>query len=654
MTPLGGLAGLGVALGGSVEYQGNDNPHLHANLHVASVYQHKTLAEIGALMAKNLLCMESITDYQAWICREDHFDLEGHQNNLETLEQRWHENNSTAECHTLCQLPSYINNDSTRSLWTGSSHTDMVLAQGNSSADNKPYDAAEALADGTAFKEAYFADVQQVFSHCHHHWHAKDPSTGERRPIRGCKSKKGPHCKARFPYTKRLNLVPKVVCPGNARKHDLRVSGRRNALGSILPKRRCPWLSGTAPGFAAIFRHNTHTGPNYRVPLIKATHDKDCSSDCLKKHTLQRMTMATQRAARNTTGYYTGYIQKRQPVGKFELRQAACNLKYLAKTIEKRSNAQQYHHVANRMLGDLEYRGHVRPATEEFNLAGNYKEKDILAAEFIRTFLTSNFYGGELLRRWRQLKEDGAGINKTCPRIPLTDGRRREGAQMSFTDTYGYRGADPRFLYLSPWEFTKWWLREPLRQPEWYVRKKLAPLTQWTESGLEYKALLADDKSKSLSAPKPGTHYVVCEPTSADAYIAFPDVPETSNVRHRWVLVRKERPDVPQPTSTPLLKKNMEADERALILSVYFRPWTLLRATASACVPLMTDLDISVTDARAPRRRITKKSAAPANDAMQRCMATAWDDYRQHHIASKHSTLLNRWELLYCSKTKRL
>ena len=173
----------------------------------------------------------------------------------------------------------------------------------------------------------------------------------------------------------------------------------------------------------------------------------------------------------NTTGYYTGYIQKRQPVGKFELRQAACNLKYLAKTIEKRSNAQQYHPVANRMLGDLEYRGHVRPATEEFNLAGNYKDKDIIIADFIRTFLTQNFYGGELLRRWRQLKEDDAGINNTCPRIPLTDDRKRDGAQMSFTDTYAYRGTDPRLLYLSPWEFTKWWQREPLRQPEWYIRQ---------------------------------------------------------------------------------------------------------------------------------------------------------------------------------------
>ena len=197
-----------------------------------------------------------------------------------------------------------------------------------------------------------------------------------------------------MPHTKRLTLIPKVICPGNARKHDLRVAGRRNALGSILTPRRCAWLSGTAPSFAVIFRHNTHTGPNNRVPLLKSTHDPQCKAGCLATHTDNRMTIAAQRAQRNTTGYYTGYIQKRQLVGKFELRQAALNLKYLAKSIEKRSNAQQYHHVANRMLGDLEYRGHVRLATEESNLSGNHNETDIMAAEFIRTFMAAPFHVG--------------------------------------------------------------------------------------------------------------------------------------------------------------------------------------------------------------------------------------------------------------------
>ena len=110
-------------------------------------------------------------------------------------------------------------------------------------------------------------------------------------------------------------------------------------------------------GFPSFFRHNTHTGPNYRVPLLAKTHAPECEADCLQKNTLSTMIACAQRAMRNTTCYYNGYICKKQPIGKFELKQAALNLRHLAHKISQRSQAQQYHHVANRMLGDLEYRG---------------------------------------------------------------------------------------------------------------------------------------------------------------------------------------------------------------------------------------------------------------------------------------------------------
>ena len=142
---------------------------------------------------------------------------------------------------------------------------------------------------------------------------------------------------------------------------------------------------------AVFFRDNTHTGPDYRAPLMKETHDPDCKGDCLQKHSLPKMVRAAQRAQLNTTGYFTGYIQKRQPIGKVELRQASMNLRVLAKTIQHRSNRQQYHHVANRMLGDLEFRGHARPATEEFNLAANHDSSDVTKAEFLRTFPSTSF-----------------------------------------------------------------------------------------------------------------------------------------------------------------------------------------------------------------------------------------------------------------------
>lgn len=82
MLPTGGLPGLGVAFGGSVEYQQNWNPHFHGNIHTASVYQYKTLTEIAEMMESNLLTFESLAKYQSWMHREDHFNHDSHQANL--------------------------------------------------------------------------------------------------------------------------------------------------------------------------------------------------------------------------------------------------------------------------------------------------------------------------------------------------------------------------------------------------------------------------------------------------------------------------------------------------------------------------------------------------------------------------------------------
>ena len=54
--------------------------------------------------------------------------------------------------------------------------------------------------------------------------------------------------------------------------------------------------------------------------------------------------------------------------------------------------------------------------------------------------------------------------------------------KISFTDAYGYRGRDAALYYLSPWEFTKWWMYEPLHDPNWYHKKQRNPLTEWTSA----------------------------------------------------------------------------------------------------------------------------------------------------------------------------
>ena len=116
MTPMGGFAGLGVALGGCVEYQQNDNPHFHGNLHLANIYQFKTLAEIAELMRKNLVTLDELTHYQDWICHEDPLDIEAQQAVLPKREQQWLENNSDKECNTLCCYPTYFRQPVANSL----------------------------------------------------------------------------------------------------------------------------------------------------------------------------------------------------------------------------------------------------------------------------------------------------------------------------------------------------------------------------------------------------------------------------------------------------------------------------------------------------------------------------------------------------------
>ena len=602
----------------------NDNPHLHANVYLATMYQYLSLNEIADLMRNNIVQLQDVTTWQDWVCCEDYHDLAAHESKLPELEKHWSNHNSDEAATTLSSHPAYLWKIAAPSLWEN---------------ENNSLDVATLIAnaeDGKKFKAAYMKDADFVFSRVHHHWHALNAKTKEREPLRTCRAKKGIGCKHNFPMTKRLNLIPKVICPGNCRKHGLRVSGRRNALGSVLNKRREEWRSGSGRAYAVIFRHNTHKGPNYRVPLLPSTHDPECKANCLEKHATKTMTAAAQRAQRNTTGYYTGYIHKVQRVGKFSLRQATRNLKSLSSSIEQRTQAQQFHHVANRLLGDLEYRGHVRPATEECNLAGNHHANDVYFAEFIRSFQSSTFHGNQLLQRLRsEINSDGSTrVYKL--RTPFPGTRTRDKANVSFDASYGFRGKDPQLRYLCPWEFVKYWFLEPLRDPQWYQYEYRQALTMWTEKGLAYRETLKQDRDKSLPAPKPGEHYVVAE-CLPENYVAYPNAHQTADLRHRFVMVRVAEARVPMPKKTPFPSKGTPPEDRGRMLCLYFRPWTLLREFAIAHVPHIVDLDISISGKLASKKRLSGKQKWTEPAPLERSYAHAWEDYRRHHVVSKHA-----------------
>ena len=206
-------------------------------------------------------------------------------------------------------------------------------------------------------------------------------------------------CCGHFLKTKQCTLQTKIVCPGVAHEHGLRISGHRNALCTIHSRRRSPWLSGTMPLFAFVFRSNTHTCPNFRVPLTEKTHD--CPKNCLSiAGSIRRLQRVAQKAAKQMVGYFCGYISKRQPIGRYELKLSSQNLALMQSKLQEAMPSQQLAMITNRMFCDLEAKGVLRSALEDFNLAAHADDKDEFHVEFIRTFRSVNFYGVEFVKRY--------------------------------------------------------------------------------------------------------------------------------------------------------------------------------------------------------------------------------------------------------------
>ena len=213
------------------------------------------------------------------------------------------------------------------------------------------------------------------------------------------------------------NLIRhRVVCLGIAKDLELRCSGRRNALGSISGPRRCSWFSGTSALLAKVTKSNSNVQCNYRMPILEATHDAACKSQkCLGPNFRRRLFIIAQRAMKQMTGYFGGYISKRQKIGQFELKQCAAAMPFFKAKLAARNSSSASHLalVCNRLFVNLEGKGVLRSGVEETMLAAEYCPHDALAAEFIRTFQQSFFFGFAYLQRLETLlRGKGVQIDK--------------------------------------------------------------------------------------------------------------------------------------------------------------------------------------------------------------------------------------------------
>ena len=171
------------------------------------MYQHHNLEEISAIIEKNVQgisaedMLHRVTHFVEHLQKEEHVDNDQHQRDLATLEEEFHNNNAgpTRNVHLSTRPKFMYQAHDAPCLWNGATSARSANDSSGSLEGESLWDRVSAEAD--SFRQKYHADVQFIFSHVQHHWHALDDS-GNRIPLKYCrlKGRKGKAlCKQGFP-----------------------------------------------------------------------------------------------------------------------------------------------------------------------------------------------------------------------------------------------------------------------------------------------------------------------------------------------------------------------------------------------------------------------------------------------------------------------
>ena len=123
----------------------------------------------------------------------------------------------------------------------------------------------------------------------------------------------------------------------------------------------------------------------------------------------------------------------------------------------------------------------------------------------------------------------------------------------------------------------------------------------------------------------PGDHYIVVEPAEGQSYVAFPQIEGDTTFRHCYALVPRATPHVPVFTSSPMPTRKMDIERRSMLLSAYYRPWTLIMAASQERVcPYAGTLDMVPSSTRLRGKQMKERS-----------YRRAWRWYVRGHVVSK-------------------
>jgi hypothetical protein len=163
MRPTGGVLGGMTALGGATEYQGNGTPHFHAEGHIVCAYQYDTMEEIAAKFRAKTITLEEWKAYGTWLHHEDDFVPEEAKEFEERVYEEFNERFKKPEHNGLVATPEFLMTDADTQHRNRTTVSDAATAE----------EIAQMQDDGIKFKNAYFHDLQFIFSRVQHHVHKK-------------------------------------------------------------------------------------------------------------------------------------------------------------------------------------------------------------------------------------------------------------------------------------------------------------------------------------------------------------------------------------------------------------------------------------------------------------------------------------------------
>ena len=365
----GGSIGRCLALIGTSEFQKKRDEHIHFEAVVECLHTANSLHDIADLIEQGYGSI--VQEYKAYVnhvCVQRYMDKNADPIEKQTsAESTWP---GHRDCNRLAAIPAYFGTH-----------------------PSTPLDVGALRAEGQRWQRTFHKDLDYVIEKRQEHIHMKD-AKGVRQPLTACRSKDKPDkCKHGFMKDHLICPEPRLLCPALARKLELSVAGRRNAVGTLEASRGSGSVNGCIPAVTVGSGDNNDIKVPYRLPILRQTHEKCCEQRCFEKESMQSVIDAVEASQSAQVGYHCDYANKRQPLGMHEASEWVKGHQYLAAALKKETLTYATRRHAQRIVSDCFARGILRTPNETSKLNDVVGHADPTAAEVTSTAPCVTFPG---------------------------------------------------------------------------------------------------------------------------------------------------------------------------------------------------------------------------------------------------------------------